>query len=55
MIGPGTGISTFIGYIEYRKTLWDKSENVDSSKTILFFGSCYKDKEFYCKELLEEC
>jgi sulfite reductase alpha subunit-like flavoprotein len=46
MIGPGTGVSSFIGYIEYRKTIWGDNI-IDPVNTILFFGSCYKEKEFY--------
>ena len=48
MVGPGTGLAPFLSYLEYRST---QTENTIPS--VLFFGSCYRDKEFYHREFLE--
>jgi sulfite reductase alpha subunit-like flavoprotein len=50
MIGPGTGISPFISFIKMR-ALNEKS--LVAKNTVLFFGACYQEKEFYFKDLLE--
>ncbi|CAD8187625.1 unnamed protein product [Paramecium pentaurelia] len=50
MVGPGTGVAPFIGFIEQRLKQGAKNKE----KTILFFGSCYEQKEFYYKEFLQE-
>ncbi|CAK93597.1 unnamed protein product (macronuclear) [Paramecium tetraurelia] len=50
MVGPGTGVAPFIGFIEQRVKQGAKNKE----KTILFFGSCYENKEFYYKEFLQE-
>ena len=47
MVGPGTGIAPFVSFLEFRET-YDKSDN------LVFFGACFKNKEFYFKEYFEK-
>ena len=51
MIGPGTGVSPFIGFLQHRKKLRDSS-NRDKSlfgKAWLFFGCRHPDRDFLYK------
>ncbi|CAD8106331.1 unnamed protein product [Paramecium sonneborni] len=50
MVGPGTGVAPFIGFIEERQ----KQGANNKDKSILFFGSCYEKKEFYYEKFLQE-
>jgi methionine synthase reductase len=54
MIGPGTGVAPFISYLEYREKLYEKSDKKSMPISILFFGSCYKEKEFYYENYLNQ-
>lgn len=50
MIGPGTGIAPFRGFMQERHQRGDKGKNW------LFFGECHRDYEFYYeKEWAELC
>eukprot|EP01097_Dermamoeba_algensis_P011347 TRINITY_DN8784_c0_g1_i1.p1 TRINITY_DN8784_c0_g1~~TRINITY_DN8784_c0_g1_i1.p1 ORF type:complete len:470 (-),score=87.62 TRINITY_DN8784_c0_g1_i1:211-1620(-) len=62
MIGPGTGVAPFIGFLQHRKELMKLSHsdtspslNSDSSfgPSILFFGCRYENKDYLFKEELE--
>lgn len=48
MIGPGTGIAPFVGFMQARA-------KQQAQKNWLFFGECYKDKDFYYEDLWSEC
>ncbi|KFM72827.1 Methionine synthase reductase, partial [Stegodyphus mimosarum] len=54
MVGPGTGLAPFIGFLKHRENLM-KTENLDSNigETWLFYGCRYKNKDFLYKEELE--
>lgn len=47
MVGPGTGIAPFRGFIQERQ--WQKDEGKDMGDTILYFG-CRKSNEDYIYE-----
>ncbi|KAK9509068.1 hypothetical protein O3M35_006467 [Rhynocoris fuscipes] len=52
MIGPGTGLAPFIGFLEQRNNqLINKT--ISSSSDILLFGCRYKNKDFIYKKDLE--
>ncbi|XP_046851855.1 methionine synthase reductase-like isoform X2 [Xenia sp. Carnegie-2017] len=52
MIGPGTGVAPFIGFLEHRRHL---NVNVSSlGPTWLFYGCRHKDRDFLFKEELYE-
>jgi len=53
MIGPGTGIGPFISFIEMRAKQWMKNIGKPED-TVLFFGSCCKENEFYYEDFLEK-
>lgn len=44
MIGPGTGIAPFVGFMQARKLQ-------KAAQNWLFFGECYASKDFYYQEL----
>ena len=51
MIGPGTGIAPFIGFIQDRE--FHKNNNKDIGKLILYFGCRKKSEDFIYQESLE--
>ena len=61
MIGPGTGITPFIGFIEERQQLL-ASEEADKADlcsklgyTRLYFGCRKPDSDFIFKDILQNC
>ncbi|KAA0701679.1 NADPH--cytochrome P450 reductase [Triplophysa tibetana] len=52
MIGPGTGIAPFMGFIQERA--WLKEQAKDVGETVLFYGCRYKKEDFIYQEELEE-
>ncbi|KAL7634297.1 UNVERIFIED_CONTAM: hypothetical protein RMT77_015627 [Armadillidium vulgare] len=53
MIGPGTGVAPFIGFITHRKIQIQCSEESSSPLMVLFFGCRHKDRDFlYRHELM---
>ncbi|CDF32263.1 Methionine synthase reductase MTRR [Chondrus crispus] len=56
MIGPGTGVAPFRGFLRERAARVEKEQAHTplNSKTILFFGCRYADKDFLYREDLEK-
>lgn len=57
MIGPGTGVAPFRGFLRERQAqLQNKTVHTDGpeGKTILFFGCRYEDKDFLYRDDLED-
>ncbi|XP_065137871.1 P450 (cytochrome) oxidoreductase b isoform X1 [Paramisgurnus dabryanus] len=52
MIGPGTGIAPFMGFIQERG--WLKEQGKDVGETVLYFGCRHKNEDFLYHEELEE-
>ncbi|XP_043115142.1 P450 (cytochrome) oxidoreductase b isoform X1 [Puntigrus tetrazona] len=52
MIGPGTGIAPFMGFIQERG--WLREQGKDVGDTVLYYGCRYKNQDFLYQEDLEE-
>uniref|UniRef100_A0A672PJC8 NADPH--cytochrome P450 reductase n=1 Tax=Sinocyclocheilus grahami TaxID=75366 RepID=A0A672PJC8_SINGR len=52
MIGPGTGIAPFMGFI--RERAWQKEQGKEAGETILYFGCRHKNEDFLYQQELEE-
>lgn len=52
MVGPGTGIAPFMGFIQERG--WLKEQGKDVGETVLYYGCRYKNEDFLYREELEE-
>ncbi|KAF4108336.1 NADPH--cytochrome P450 reductase isoform X1 [Onychostoma macrolepis] len=52
MIGPGTGIAPFMGFIQERA--WQKEQGKEVGETILYFGCRHKNEDFLYQQELEE-
>ncbi|KAG7338441.1 bifunctional P450:NADPH-P450 reductase 1 [Nitzschia inconspicua] len=53
LIGPGTGISPFMGFLEHRKALLDTSIHEHAGNVIVFCGCRRKDHDWLYKDELE--
>lgn len=53
MIGPGTGVAPFIGFLQKRNYLKLKQPTVELGKAVLFFGCRYSEKDFLYKDELQ--
>lgn len=54
MIGPGTGISPFLGFLEHRNLLSKRNPEILSSSWWLFTGNRYFQKNFLYSNILNE-
>ncbi|XP_055064008.2 NADPH--cytochrome P450 reductase isoform X1 [Misgurnus anguillicaudatus] len=52
MIGPGTGIAPFMGFIQERA--WLKEQGKDVGETILYFGCRHRNEDFLYQQELED-
>uniref|UniRef100_A0A3P8YJH1 NADPH--hemoprotein reductase n=1 Tax=Esox lucius TaxID=8010 RepID=A0A3P8YJH1_ESOLU len=52
MIGPGTGIAPFIGFVQERG--WLKEQGKEVGETVLYFGCRHKNEDYLYQEELEE-
>ncbi|KAM4705354.1 methionine synthase reductase [Rhinophrynus dorsalis] len=52
MVGPGTGIAPFIGFLQHREKLREQNEDLKFGEMWLFFGCRNQDKDYiFRKEL----
>ncbi|PFX32393.1 Methionine synthase reductase [Stylophora pistillata] len=53
MIGPGTGVAPFIGFLQHREHILKASNCKEPlGESWLFFGCCHKERDYlYCQEL----
>lgn len=53
MIGPGTGVAPFIGFLQHREHL-QKNTSIVLSESWLFFGCRHKERDYLYREELEQ-
>ncbi|NXJ59212.1 MTRR reductase, partial [Rostratula benghalensis] len=51
MVGPGTGISPFIGFLQHRQKLRKEHTDWEFGETWLFFGCRHQDRDYLFKQL----
>ncbi|NXJ99141.1 MTRR reductase, partial [Corythaixoides concolor] len=51
MVGPGTGISPFIGFLQHRQKLREAHTDWEFGETWLFFGCRHQDRDYLFKQL----
>ncbi|CAM9258139.1 unnamed protein product [Bubo scandiacus] len=51
MVGPGTGISPFIGFLQHRQMLREEHTDWEFGETWLFFGCRHQDRDYLFKQL----
>ncbi|XP_065609384.1 methionine synthase reductase [Cyrtonyx montezumae] len=52
MVGPGTGIAPFIGFLQHRQKLREKHTDWKFGETWLFFGCRHQDRDYLFKDEL---
>ncbi|XP_006111092.2 methionine synthase reductase isoform X1 [Pelodiscus sinensis] len=52
MVGPGTGISPFIGFLQHRQKLQEEHMDWKFGETWLFFGCRHKDRDYLFRDEL---
>ncbi|XP_064016784.1 methionine synthase reductase isoform X1 [Pogoniulus pusillus] len=52
MVGPGTGIAPFIGFLQHRQKLREEHTDWEFGETWLFFGCRHQDRDYLFKEEL---
>nr|XP_061821581.1 methionine synthase reductase-like isoform X1 [Nerophis lumbriciformis] len=53
MVGPGTGVAPFIGFLQQREKERQQKADAAFGETWLFFGCRYKDQDYLFREELE--
>uniref|UniRef100_A0A673ZRA5 Methionine synthase reductase n=1 Tax=Salmo trutta TaxID=8032 RepID=A0A673ZRA5_SALTR len=53
MIGPGTGVAPFIGFLQQREKEREENPEAEFSETWLFFGCRHRDRDFLFREELQ--
>ncbi|XP_062067877.1 methionine synthase reductase isoform X1 [Lepus europaeus] len=53
MVGPGTGIAPFIGFLQHRAKLQEQHPEGDFGATWLFFGCRHQERDYLFREELE--
>ncbi|KAK7879385.1 hypothetical protein WMY93_030721 [Mugilogobius chulae] len=53
MVGPGTGVAPFIGFLQQREKQRQENPGMAFGETWLYFGCRHKDKDFLFREELE--
>ncbi|KAM9839294.1 methionine synthase reductase [Aulostomus maculatus] len=53
MVGPGTGVAPFIGFLQQREQERQKNPEAEFGETWLFFGCRHRDRDYLFKEELE--
>ncbi|KFR00195.1 Methionine synthase reductase, partial [Opisthocomus hoazin] len=51
MVGPGTGISPFIGFLQHRQKLREEHTDWEFGETWLFFGCRHQDRDYLFKQV----
>ncbi|NWR89104.1 MTRR reductase, partial [Furnarius figulus] len=51
MVGPGTGISPFIGFLQHRQKLREQHTDWEFGETWLFFGCRHQNRDYLFKQL----
>ncbi|NWS73247.1 MTRR reductase, partial [Crotophaga sulcirostris] len=51
MVGPGTGISPFIGFLQHRQKLREEHTDWEFGETWVFFGCRHQDRDYLFKQL----
>ncbi|NXU56163.1 MTRR reductase, partial [Turnix velox] len=52
MVGPGTGISPFIGFLQHRQKLREEHREWEFGETWMFFGCRHQDRDYLFKQVL---
>lgn len=52
MVGPGTGIAPFIGFLQHRQKLREEHTEWEFGETWLFFGCRHQDRDYLFKDEL---
>ncbi|XP_010181410.1 PREDICTED: methionine synthase reductase, partial [Mesitornis unicolor] len=52
MVGPGTGVSPFIGFLQHRQKLREEHKDQEFGETWLFFGCRHQDRDYLFKDEL---
>ncbi|KAM8882009.1 methionine synthase reductase isoform 1-T2 [Synchiropus picturatus] len=53
MVGPGTGVAPFIGFLQQREFLRLQNPDTDFGETWLFFGCRHRDRDYLFRDELE--
>uniref|UniRef100_A0A8C7P0Z1 Methionine synthase reductase n=1 Tax=Oncorhynchus mykiss TaxID=8022 RepID=A0A8C7P0Z1_ONCMY len=53
MIGPGTGVAPFIGFLQQREKEREENPEAEFGETWLFFGCRHRDRDFLFREELQ--